>query len=324
MAHIKLQNVVQAMPHGARLRKRQGRQLNPVKPSRKNELWYKAALVAIVGHLRKVAREEMLPFLSRTEPLYAKAKDGLAHDRASPFASSASTVIGEQIGAMKRKFGGIQGVAERLAEAATRRNLDAVDERLGGSIKASLGIDISGFLSRSGPIQTVTEAATKANVALIKSIPEQYFDKLGTAISRGVEAGMRYEDLAKEIERIADVTESRAKLIARDQTSKLNGAMSQIRQMSIGIESYTWSTSNDELVREEHAALDGQEFKWTDTPPDGHPGEAVNCRCVAIPVINLDDTPTDESDGYSFSQAAGTVAAAASIGSFFGELAAME
>lgn len=319
MAHIKLQNVVRAMPHGARLRKRQGRRLNPVKPSRKNELWYKAELLGIVAQLRKATREVVLPFLQRNEPLYVKTGDSaggaqIARDRAS-------VTIAPQIETLKKRFGGIEGVAQRLAEAATRRNLDAVDDRLRDSVKTSLGIDISGFLTRSNPIQEVTQAATKANIALISSIPEQYFDKLETAVTKGVEAGVRFEDLAKEIQRIGDVTESRAKLIARDQTSKLNGAMSQIRQMSIGIERYTWSTAGDERVREEHAALDGQEFSWAEAPPDGHPGEAVNCRCVAIPVVNLDE---GDDGGYSFEQAAGTVAAAASIGAFFGSLADLE
>jgi SPP1 gp7 family putative phage head morphogenesis protein len=315
MSHIRLQNVVKAMPHGKRLRKRQGRRLKPVKPSRKIELWYKTQLIAIVGQLRQVTRDALLPYLARNEPLYAKATDGLVRDRAI-----ASETISAQIGAMKQKLGGIEGVAQRLAEAVTRQSLDSVDARLRDVVNISFGIDISGFLTRSGPIQEVVQAGTKLNVALIKSIPEQYFDKVGDAVTKGIESGLRYEDIAKEIQRVGDVTESRAKLIARDQVSKLNGSMSQVRQMSIGIDRYTWSTAGDERVREMHAELDGQEFSWTDSPPDGHPGEAVCCRCVAIPVINLDE----DSEGYGFAQAAGTVAAAASIGAFFGSLADLD
>lgn len=286
MSHIKLQNVVQAMPHGARFRKRHGRRLNPVKPSRKNELWYKAELLGIVTQLRKATRETILPFLQRNEPLYVKSRDSASGGRIAN--DRASATIAPQIDNLKKRFGGIEGVAQRLAEAATRRNLDSVDERLGGVVNASLSIDISGFLTRTGPIQEVVQAATKANVSLIKSIPEQYFDKLETVVTKNVDAGMRFEDLAKEIQRIGDVTESRAKLIARDQTSKMNGAMSQIRQMSIGIERYTWSTSGDERVREEHAANDGKIFDWNDPPATGHPGEDIQCRCVALPYVELD------------------------------------
>ena len=311
MAHIKLRHVVQAMPHGAGLRKRKGRLLKPVKPSYKVELWYKTQLLAIVAQLRKVAREVLLPELKRLEPLYAKATDGLVRDRAA-----FSPVIGEKIEEAKRRFGGIQGVAQRLAEAATQRNLEEVDDRLKSSVNASIKIDISGFLSRAGPIQEIVAAAKRANIDLITSIPEQYFDKLGDAIGTNMEAGLRFEDLAKEVERIGDVTESRAKLIARDQTSKMNGAMNMVRQTSLGITSYIWQTAGDERVREEHADLDGSQFDWNDPPPDGHPGEAVNCRCVAVAVFDLDEPEQDDGES-SF----GVGSSMAAAGAFFGQLA---
>lgn len=81
---------------------------------------------------------------------------------------------------------------------------------------------------------------------------------------------------------------SRAKLIARDQTSKMNGAFNQARQTSLGIDRYVWQTSGDERVREEHQANDGQVFSWNDPPATGHPGEDINCRCVAVPYFDLD------------------------------------
>lgn len=321
MAHIKLRHIVGAMPHGQRLRKRNGRLLKPVKPSYKVELWYKQQLLAVVDHLRQIAREELLPDLRNMEPLYAKATDGLVRDRAAY-----SPVVSDMIEKMKRRVGGIEGVSKRLAEAATNRSLLETDERLKASIKASVKIDISGFLSRHGPIQVVTEAAVKANTALIKSIPDQYFEKLDDALSKNMERGMRYEDLAKEVERIGDVTESRAKLIARDQTSKLNGAMTQIRQLSLGIEEYDWQTAGDERVREEHADNDGRTFKWSDPPKTGHPGEDVNCRCVAIPRLNLDDPSFDLNEGEirqlggpSSSNTLAAMAAAAAISTMFAE-----
>lgn len=284
MAHIKLRHVVRAMPHGAGLRKRKGRLLRPVKPSHKNELWYKAKLLAVVSHLREITREELLPDLRRLEPLYAKAGDGLARDRQIPRRSLDTTFQ-----RMAQRIGGIGQTAQRLAGLAAQRNADTVDERLKAAIKASVSIDISPVLNQSGPILDAMKSATKANIELITSIPDQYFEKLGDAVGKNMEAGMRFEDLAKEIERIGDVTESRAKLIARDQTSKMNGAFNQARQTSLGIEKYVWQTAGDERVREEHAENDGKVFGWNDPPPNtGHPGDDVNCRCVAVPYFDLD------------------------------------
>lgn len=280
-----LRTIVKTSLHGARLRKRNGRKIKPVKPSHKTELWYKAQLLAVVAQLRKVAREVLLPELKRLEPIYAKTGDGLARDAKVPRRPLETTFT-----RMAQRFGGIEQTAERLASITAQRNLDAVDERLTAAIKASVSIDISPILSKSGPIQDAMKAATQANIDLITSIPGQYFDKLGDAVGKNMEAGMRFEDLAKEVERIGDVTESRAKVIARDQTSKMNSAFNETRQKSVGIEKYIWQTSGDERVRVEHAANDGEIFSW-DKPPEitGHPGEDIMCRCVAVPYFDLDD-----------------------------------
>lgn len=282
--NIQLPNIVRAMPHGAGLRKRNGRTLKPIKLSHKNELWYKVQLLAVVARLRAVAAEDLLPELRRLEPLYAKANDSLARDRGLPRRSLDTTFE-----RMAQRFGGIATTAQRLAVLAAKRNLETVDERLKTAIKASVGIDIAPVLSSAGPVMTAMAAATRDNIELIKSIPEQYFEKLGDAVGKSMERGLRFEDLAKEVERIGGVTESRAKLIARDQTSKMNSAFNRVRQSSLGISQYRWQTAGDERVRHEHAMNDGEIFRWDKPPADtGHPGEDINCRCVAVPYFDLD------------------------------------
>lgn len=49
----------------------------------------------------------------------------------------------------------------------------------------------------------------------------------------------------------------------------MNAAFNEIRQVGLGIESYTWQTSGDERVREDHAAHDGTVFRWSDPPRRG-------------------------------------------------------
>lgn len=129
------------------------------------------------------------------------------------------------------------------------------------------------------------KAFTKANVSYITSIPQQYFEKVQQSIIRNVQAGKLTDKIAEDIKSIYNVSENRAELIARDQTSKFNGDLTRLRQTNIGITKYVWSTSLDERVREEHAALEGKTFSWNDPPDEGNPGEAINCRCVALPVF---------------------------------------
>lgn len=87
--------------------------------------------------------------------------------------------------------------------------------------------------------------------------------------------------------------QSRVTLIARDQTGKLNSQLNQFRQQEAGIEYYIWSDSDDRRVRPSHRAKDNLKFRWDRPPADtGHPGNDVQCRCVARAVLgSLDKTP---------------------------------
>ena len=94
------------------------------------------------------------------------------------------------------------------------------------------------------------------------------------------------EEIAGELEDSYGVSARRAALIARDQIGKLNGEIARERQTELGIRRYKWRSSSDERVRPEHADRDGQIFEWSDPPPDGHPGQPVQCRCWAEPLID--------------------------------------
>jgi SPP1 gp7 family putative phage head morphogenesis protein len=128
--------------------------------------------------------------------------------------------------------------------------------------------------------------AVRENVRLIRTIPENLLNDVEGIVSRGVRRGRRASEMAKEIQKRFKVNENKAKLIARDQTSKLNGELTQLRQTSLGIRRYIWLTARDERVRPEHEDRDGEIFRWDEPPEDGHPGEPINCRCVAQPILD--------------------------------------
>ncbi len=50
-------------------------------------------------------------------------------------------------------------------------------------------------------------------------------------------------------------------------------------------------SSHDSRVRPLHALYDGHVYKWGNPPADGYPGQPIRCRCVAIPVFDLDNIP---------------------------------
>ena len=131
------------------------------------------------------------------------------------------------------------------------------------------------------------QAFTAENVALIKSINATYLRQVEQIVVTGVRGGARASTIAASIQTRFGVTSSRATLIARDQSTKFYGNLNGLRQREAGIDEYIWRTSADERVREEHEDLDGQKFKWTKPPDVGHPGQDIQCRCVAEPVVNI-------------------------------------
>gem|GEM_PF-5424921 len=197
-----------------------------------------------------------------------------------------------------RRYRAIEGWARRVVDEFLRNASNDSADALFRSVFGAYGLDIRNLLL-SQDITAPLKLAAATNAQLIQSIPAQYLDKVQNAVLNGVTTGKRYTAIADEIQALTGATEYRAKVIARDQTAKLNSALAEIRQTSLGIEEYEWSTAGDERVRESHAANNGQRFRW-DAPPEetGHPGHDIMCRCVALGVVKIDgyDEPEKEPD----------------------------
>lgn len=141
-------------------------------------------------------------------------------------------------------------------------------------------IDISRAL---GEVYTET---VNRNADLVRSALGDYGDQVASIFTDPKNFGRRVEDLAALVEERGQVAQSRAELIARDQVLKTLGALNEVRQTSAGITSYVWSTSRDGVVRPEHVEREGVIFSWDGPPEDGHPGEPIQCRCAAVPVLD--------------------------------------
>jgi SPP1 gp7 family putative phage head morphogenesis protein len=149
-------------------------------------------------------------------------------------------------------------------------------------LSAIAGVDV---LMYEPWLQQELAAFTRRNVGLIKSISDRYFPEVENIIYSGIRNGLRHEEIKKDINKRFPVTRNRARLIARDQTNKLNGQLSQLRQQSVGVKKYRWVTVGDERVRHLHSNRDGKVFSWNKPPSDGHPGEPIQCRCYAEPIL---------------------------------------
>jgi SPP1 gp7 family putative phage head morphogenesis protein len=133
-------------------------------------------------------------------------------------------------------------------------------------------------------------AAYSSQVAsLVSDLSKEQVDKISISTMRGVQEGKTWREVAQDIAKGNGICERRAALIARDQISSLNGALTRKLQMDAGITHYIWRTSLDERVRPSHKANEGKMFSW-DSPPantnNNHPGGDYQCRCTAEPVMS--------------------------------------
>ena len=251
--------------------------VRPIRVSRKLELDYTRALLVIVDEMHAETVNALMPLIA--QPSIGDSKrivsDSLFSDFKSAFSKTANTV--------KAK---VSGIAEALAKTVVSKQGQASDNQLSSMILKQTGIDFSSLMNDE-LLQEAIDEAVAANIALINSIPQQYLDRVEQAVMASLQAGTLNTTLADDLLRIEGVTKNRAKMIARDQLGKINSRLSQIRQQSLGITHYFWSTSHDERVRDRHRRWDGDRIAW-DTPTiDGHPGQAIQCRCTAIPDLDF-------------------------------------
>ena len=170
-------------------------------------------------------------------------------------------------------------------------------------VSGVVGINV---LAREPWLSDQISSFAKQNTQLITKLAEETRADIERIVEDGFQRGRRIENIRKDILSNSKLkpgkfrkTRTRAALIARDQTSKLNGQLTQLRQNEINISTYVWRTVLDEKVREAHKIMDGRLCRWDDATVysnDGektwlsrsgiggielHPGQDYQCRCYA-------------------------------------------
>lgn len=252
----------------------------PIFVSRKIEVQYMTALLAISQQCQDAIDTDFLPVIMQRNIGDSAL---VVNDGFLDLVKSAMNKVSDKI------TKAVDSIALQIAQKIVANQKESSDDQLSAVIYKQTGIDLKGLLKDS-EIKDALDEAISSNVSLIKSIPVQYFGKIETIVFNGLQSGQRASEIADEIKKLGQSTDSRAKLIALDQMGKINSRLSQVRQQSLGITHYTWVTSQDERVRHTHRARNGKLFAWNDPPSDGHPGIPIRCRCVAVPyTANLFD-----------------------------------
>lgn len=117
--------------------------------------------------------------------------------------------------------------------------------------------------------------------------------KLREKIQPYIMEGYRAESFEDMIKQEKEISEKKAKFLARQETRLLVAEYNKNRFKEAGVTKYRWVTVLDGRERKLHKELNGKVFSW-DNPPiidattgqRGNPREAYNCRCTAVPVID--------------------------------------
>lgn len=256
-----------------RLKKRLRGRITPPQYPLALEKRYRAFLLNELKVIERSFKRDLLKIIQ-------EGKKEVSNDRRDAFSDD----IERLINSIKLRLGNFTAEAEQvtfnLAQLINQKN----EREVKAMVQKAIGIDI--IAAEPWLTPTLTNYA-KTNVSLIKKTFNFLADDLETMAYLAVTQGIRAEDLAKDIQKKFDVTESRARLIARDQTAKLTGQLNKNRQQNLGINKYEWLTSRDDRVRDSHAEKDGNIYEWDKPPSDtGHPTEDFQCRCTAVPVFD--------------------------------------
>lgn len=170
-------------------------------------------------------------------------------------------------------------------------------------IHDTLGIDILDDYYNGDFYAESIRKWVEENVLKIKSIPSASLNEMHDTIMESYLSGKSIRDVQKEISSKFKVNKHQALMLARDQISTLNSQITKMQQKDAGCSRYRWSTSHDSRVRDCHRELNNKIISWDDPPEMWyetksrgrvytgrycHPGEDYCCRCVAIPVFDLD------------------------------------
>lgn len=269
---------------------RRGPRTRPGKPIQPTaiQLAYFQSLREMVRYMRALTNERMVPILPALLAAAAPAiVDGARADGGG--LGRVNRITGQMIRAWSRRWdekriAAIVGKIARMTSDHQRRELFR-------QIKSGLGIELA-TIADHGLMARIQHFVAE-NVALIRTVPQEYFGQVEKVVLAGVKSGRRASEIAADLDQRAEVATSRVKVIARDQVNKFQAALNHARQTSLGVKRFAWMTMGDDRVRPEHAERNGKVYGWDDPPGDAddpgdgaRPGDGIQCRCYAAPQLD--------------------------------------
>jgi len=228
--------------------------------------------------------------------------------------------VGKELEAVKKNYDfQLETTAEQIAENWVGKVNRYNKEKFMSHMRKALGIDIGAIVDEA--MKDELDIMIIENTSYIKSIPDYLVGHVADRVVQHFKGIPMPENrtLRQQIKEEFKISDGRAKVLARDQTSKMNTSISAIRQVNLGIDCYVWKTVEDERVvgkpggvypkttklHKNHYIMQGLLCKWADPNvysddkgatwkprtaqmPHNHPGDDIMCRCRPAPFIDIE------------------------------------
>lgn len=253
----------------------------PLKPVQRNaglEALYRKQLVKLVDEMNASLLYWLRASYRANTPL-------LAQD-ASP-----ADALRKAMSAMaKRWLRNFDEGADKLAKLFADKSIAYTDPAF-NKVLRDAGFTVK--FTMTSKMRDAYAAIVGENVSLIKSIAQQNLTQVETLVMQSVAIGRNMGELTDALGARFDITRKRAAFIARDQNQRATAILTRARQLDLGITHARWrhSTAGRE-PRVSHVKAGRGVGELYEIAKgcliDGEyilPGELINCRCTAVPII---------------------------------------
>lgn len=262
--------------------------LKAIHPNVGVEDWYQRELDALL----REAHADLVAMV-QTSASIALAQDCVTR-RTLPFAAVDAASPNMRLNAALKKWGDkwsrkFDKAADRIAKQFATKSFTAFQSSMRSELAKA------NFTVRFAPTRAslaAFQATVSENVALIKSIQQQYHTKIQGDVWRAVTRGSDLSKLSTDLRSTYGVSVKRAALIARDQNAKAKATIENTRRQELGITQAIWQHSSaGKEPRPTHVAMNGKVFDLKQGMFDSDegewilPGQLINCRCTSRAII---------------------------------------
>ena len=221
---------------------------------------------------------------------------------------TAGANIGIVTDLIEQQFQGTSGQVDTAAATLSNNFVarsNKVNKKSVESIyKRAFSVDSATIIDQPN-VKEFLDGAIVENVSLIRTIHSDFWGDVIQSVLANFRGDAQIGNLTlqQRIKKIGSITDSRAKIIARDQTKKLSSSLTRIRHQNVGVKKYKWRNKQDERVVGNPAGLypkgkaihlnhwdrEGKVYFYSNPPADGNPGTPILCRCFEEPILDIDN-----------------------------------